>query len=219
MNIFFVLLLLFAAAIGNGAENFTSFTEKDGGGDITVTSTKSDVTTMIRNTDSCVSEDYGAGNFTTFVHDIEAYYSFQDTYGLGGIYYVGDTDGCTVAVFNTIDHGFGSWFYNGRLYIRNAANGNEDYGAVSISTLYYLTYERTGSTQKCYIYSDSGRTSLVDTLEVTYDGAAYQYLGVTFSRESSAVPSDAISFYVQNLDLNEAATTPEVGYPQIIICE
>jgi len=71
--------------------------------------------------------------------------------------------------------------------------------ALTTQTTYYCTVERTADTTvECRIYSDLGRTTLVDTLSVSVtSGRTWRYLVACNSYNDNE--ADAISFDVENL--------------------
>jgi RHS repeat-associated protein len=71
--------------------------------------------------------------------------------------------------------------------------------ALTTQTTYYCTVERTADTTvECRIYSDLGRTTLVDTLSVSVtSGRVWRYLVACNSYNDNE--ADAISFDVENL--------------------
>lgn len=192
--------------------DFTSpaWTERDVPGDITVTANKQDVSTMEREADSCVHYDYDADHFTTFTHYIEGYWtanSAQQNYG--GIWILSDVAGATEQDLNAANLGMSVYFRRNNssvnlIAMMNRADNNSDTYTPSLGTLYYLTIERRtdpGNANDCKIYDDAPRTNLVDTIAVTYEAAAFRYLGCVHSSESAGAN---ITYYVQDLDLNEA---------------
>jgi len=86
------------------------------------------------------------------------------------------------------------------LVLTNHESGASDTSTgLTTQTKYYCTVERTADTTvECRIYSDSARTTLVDTLSVAIaSGRTWRYLlGCNSYNDSSA---DAISFDVENL--------------------
>ena len=192
-------------------EDLTGFTEVDAGGDITVTTARCTIDTMIRNVDSYVWKDYGVGHFDDFEHKLTVVVSPFGAAAMGGFYYVGSTYGSVP----TIDYleGFGVDIYGSgeKFEFYNFANMTHDDYVAGAGT-YYLTIERSGTTATCKIYSDAARTNLLDTLTQTVDTDAHRYLQCCFSRNSSG--ADEATLYMEDLDLQEGAA--EISIPVVM---
>lgn len=214
------LIILFVTVVFAAYEDFTTYTEVDEDGDITVTATKSDVSTMRRDALSYVKYDYGASYFGDFEHYVDihlgancAQYSSIAIWSL-----------TTTSTNNTIqdcldnDDGFGVYIYHTNvfgtigLYINDYTNDNSDnYSGLVVNTSYYLIVSRSGTTATCKIYSSSGRDAgdLVDTISITCNSTAQRYLFVTMSREGSTATEAVLDCYTENLDLEPSADTDE----------
>ena len=68
----------------------------------------------------------------------------------------------------------------------------------STSNLLYFTFKREGTTATCDIYSDSGRTTLVDSLSITCETGTKQYL-YAINVWGETGQTTTITGYVQNL--------------------
>ena len=193
-------------------ENFTTYTEVDSAGDITITSTKVDISTMRRDADSSVYKDFSANHFGNFSHDLEIYWSaYSGQYPILLNWHVSDITAATLQGI-TDSGGFGVGFYhdtsNMLVTLENRSDSDSDsWNGPTVDTLYYITIERSTGPDalECLIYSDSGRTTLIDTLTVTYNSTTWRYLGACGSADSGAIPDSTLSCYCQNLDINEAA--------------
>lgn len=203
--------------------DFTTFTEVDPGTKIAVTSTKIDVTTMLDSDDARVYKDMGAGHFSgDYEHLITVYCNSSTVTGLANLVW---------AVSNTTTgeiagSGVGNdanWL---RMYEETAStaslffqenDGGSTYTdtntSLSLNTPYYLKVKRdeavgTYGTLYCYIYSDSGRTTLVDTLTVTIHTSKkdYQYI-YGYAGWGSEEGSYSWTGYTENLDLQEGTTS------------
>ncbi|MGD8237836.1 MAG: hypothetical protein PVH68_04750 [Armatimonadota bacterium] len=192
-------------------EDFTTYTETDPNSHITVTSSKLDVDGMSENEDAHAHDDKGADHFgATFTHDVEV--TPQETY-TGG-------QGWAWCISNAVDDA-NDWYSNSSeaiafRVVHPSANQFEfwdfedtesdvaNFSWTSTST-YYITVERTSETAiEARIYSDSGRSTLEDTLALSVtDGRRYQHVFGCNSWNKGE--TDTYSFDVENLDLNEAA--------------
>ncbi len=192
-------------------EDFTTYTEVDEDGDITVTTTKCNVITMRRDALSYVRDDKGVDHFSDFEHLITVYS------GTGGLE-SGMAFWCLTNGANTfqqmIDGSDGLRFYeynwnvggspDPHIYLYDIANANSDVYDCAASTVYYCTIKRDGATLTAKIHSDAARTNLLDTLSVVCSTDAYRYVYAVQSRQFSTNPSYAISAYSQDFNFQEA---------------
>lgn len=89
-------------------------------------------------------------------------------------------------------------YWDGSTYNKDIANFSFDYG-----TMYYLTIDRTGTTLTCKIYSNSARTTLLDTLTLTVGTDAFQYVYAGCNIDTGDLFGDT-NVDIENLDLQEA---------------
>lgn len=215
-------------------EDFTTYTETDPTAKITVTATKVDVAAIAEETTAYVSKDYGSAYFSAdFTHLVEVYQNSSTVTGIASIVWgLSNTAYVTVAGSNpigsTISHSIRMYeetAATASLFLRayNGSSVDDSNTSLSLNTPYYLTIVRdesigTYGTLYCYIYSDSGRTTLVDTLTVAIPAAKvdFQYL-TAFGNWGSVAGSYTWTGYIQNLDISGAASTPEVILPQEMI--
>ncbi len=205
------------------AENYTTYTEVDPNSRITITSaTRIDYAGIQRDEGAYVYTDKGANYYSG---DFEIQVDIHLTSG--------DTNSVTFALMlaNLIDDAFyiqqnddllGVQINRGAsgttIILRESVNGTtqtDTNSALTLDTTYYLTVARdesvgTYGTLYCYIYSDSDRTSLVDTLILTLTAANdFRYLYGFAS--SNAGTTLAQTGYVENLTdvtpINVSATT------------
>jgi len=158
-------------------EDFTTYTEVDTANNrVQRTATHVDHAAT-RNEDTYLYKDYGVGHFTDFTHKVDVRSDFaalssqgfvwmlandvDDAYGLhsAGKTFIlirirRDDAGNHITLFEFYG---GDWYY-------------DDYVGVAANTWYYLTIEKSGTSLTCKIYSDSARTTLVDTLSLTLHG-------------------------------------------------
>jgi len=196
------------------AEDFTTYTEVDEDGDITVTATKCDVDTMRRDALSYVRKDKGAGHFTDFEHLVTCRCTAGDNGANCGIWALSNGSN-TVAQMITNTEGLSCVFYHGAaaalaliLVDRNSGNSDTSIALVE-GTIYYLTIERNDTTLTCKIYDDSDRTNLIDTLSVVCTTLAYRYAFGIISREDSGTPTPTLTFYSEDLYLQEGGEGAE----------
>ena len=185
-------------------ENFTTYTEVDAGGKLTVAAAKITAVNMLRNEDCYVYKDFGVNFFDALDIDFEIFCSgLAGGDGLGG-------PGLTVATINdgTV-WGAGDVrveFYTYTTVIRLIRGAYVVFDAsvgLSYSTLYYCTLSRAagGDTITCTIYSNAARTTVVDTLSVGGFGTSkYRYLYGIVSLNSGDI--SRWDGYVQNMNTN-----------------
>ena len=157
--------------------DFNDYTEVDADGDITIASTRIDWDTMKRSAVSYVYRDYGvdyfgdfAFNYTFCFTDIEAgdasnqhiLASLVLTDEIGDYRTTFYPDWCGVM---TRQNGLTDDQFQFRLiqYTGSALQFVED-GAYRNIGIFYLTFDRIGQTIRLRVYSDSARTTLLETL-------------------------------------------------------
>lgn len=192
-------------------EDFTTYTEVDEDGDITIIASKVSWVNIQRGDDSYVYKDYGAGFFGDFEHDFEMQINTSDDNAICGNWVLSNE----IANFEhtLVNHLPGlcvrtskaGGVYSAVIY--NLDNGVVDVGVISANTLYYCTATRVGTTFTLYIYSDSARSVLVDTLTVTCTNTTLRYIyGMSTKLDSPGhVPKH--NGFTQNLDFNLVVAT------------
>ena len=151
-----ILIFLFSSTVFSAVEDFTTYTEVDENADITVTSTKADVSTMRRDALSYVVSDKGAGHFTTFEHDFTMWWNVGSTYHEVIIQWAvtnqsaptetsmyGASDGIYILVYQG----------NYEIILRDESVGDSDEtgGDNGLNKVRYISAVRTGSTTNLYI--------------------------------------------------------------------
>jgi len=201
--------------IAYGVENLTGYTETDPNSHITKTSSKISFAGLTRNEDAYVYKDFTANYFNgSFTHYVTVY--FQDTGGDNNVavnwqltndiddYYGLISGGKSFLAVVTQKYGTALYMY---LREQDGANYYQDSNtALSLDTPYYLTITRdedtgTYGTMYCYIYSDSTRETLVDTLTVALHTSKkdFRYLfGLNTYNDADA---NAGTGYTENLIL------------------
>ncbi len=193
-------------------EDFTTYTEVDPNGRYAVAANQITVTNLNRDDNAFVYSDKGAGHFgTTFVHNVDGRMD-SGTSTNGGIGVFWDVSN-TVADAQTVLNGSGQiilvrlyWFTTRRILIQNGEpSASDQWIGVVLGTWYYCTAERTGDTTfEFRIYSDSGRTTLIDTLTLSITvGRAYRYVMGANSFDTNQ-NTRLFNGAFANLDLNEA---------------
>ena len=203
-------------------EDFTTYTEVDEGGDITVTSTKCDVSTMIRNVVSYVRKDMDANHFTgNFEHLITASVGTFDNNAYIGWWGVSDGNS-TYSDMKSGSDGYGVGSYGGggtaNLELTSLEDGEtyDEFTGGAEGSTWYLTIERSSTTLTCKIFSDAGRTLLEDTLTLTVTATAFRYIMAIFSADSDWNADHVGTGYSENLDLQEGGAASAVVYGFVV---
>jgi len=202
----FIVFSILSGLAFAATEDFTTYTEQDEGADLTVTSTRVTGTSMETNGDKFyVQKDFGASHFTDFSHLLTVTQTADSTDSLWGVWAMGNVSG-DLEDLNVNGTGLQLFYLdNDQLGIYDISTDSYDESTgLSNSTVYYLTISRSGTTFTCQIYSNSGRTTLVDTISITSVSTAFRYLKVVAGLDIAGVGKTA-SGYVENLDVQEAA--------------
>lgn len=192
-------------------EDLTTFTETDPDSRLTVTSTRvsAEPINLTNSGTTCLRKDYGASYFDALDIDFAGREANNDS-GTGAY----DMVSFTTAVVNNGYTGSGAddlhigmnddggggaqriFFMRGSFTVYDSMNGG------TIGNTYYMTLSRAASnaTATLLIYSDSGRTTLVDTLVVT-GTVAYRYL-MPFNHTNQSPTSKQHDIYYENFDFN-----------------
>jgi hypothetical protein len=196
-------------------EDFTTYTETDPGADITITAAKIDMVTMGDTVVSNVYKDYGASFFNAMDVDYEIFIGSASTdnaqFGPGFINTATPATE-TRATLASTDlwcpiYTFGG---NQRLYlVRGAFTATDVYEGSGEDTLWYNTLTRAADNDTCTLalYSDSGRTTLVDTLSVSgyVTTTKWQYAYGMIQHAGSDGANN--TGYVQNMNFNLSTTS------------
>lgn len=185
-------------------EDFTTYTEVDPSGNIAVAAVRCTVTAMQRGTEAYVRKDMGVGYFRDFEHEVTVYLTAMDSVSevicwavTGGSStfeeMMANNEGLVV-YFVHATGGFG-------LYLNDFSLPGARGCDCAFETAYYLRISRAGSQLTCRIYLDSARTNLLTTLQITCASTAFRYIFALAS--SGFTGTQAVSFYVENLDLQE----------------
>lgn len=191
-------------------EDFTTYTEVDQTGDITVTASKITWTTMDRDRISYVYKDYEEDYFGDFIIEWAAQITYSSSTGVTEHICVTNTIG-VAADMNAADDGMITSTYgnsSNMVYrIWDYFNDNNDTWTVGGTTvpLRYYRLTRAGTTLTLQVYSNSGRTTLVDTLILTCDTSLKRYLYGMCSAGITPPSTPDQSGYVQYCVIKKAA--------------
>lgn len=190
-----------------GYEDFDTYTTT---GSVTTDGVRLNAT-LTRNQDTYAVKDYGAGTFDDFQHELDIFHNsstgFTSEFGnfwmLANI--TDDEKGIRDAssqTFLAVDVYTSDGGFNWRLrlkYWNDVGLIQDAFTGYGINIMYYLRVNRTGTTANCWIYSDSGRVTLLDTLTVTCTTDAYRYVYGCNSYNDGTARN--IQVMVENLDL------------------
>jgi hypothetical protein len=164
-------------------EDFTTYTEVDPNGKLTVTSAAATGADVDWDEDVYLYKDFGADNFNGLRINFEIRIASTSlNIAIAGPGLTVNTVGDRTA-FAATDIFVGAYRTGGGAYqillVRGDAVAN-DAGSISADTTYYCTLLRAANADdvNLVIYSDSGRTTVVDTLTVSGygTGSKYRYL-------------------------------------------
>ena len=186
-------------------EDLSTYTEEDPNSRLALNGTNEvDFTDLSRNDSSTyLYKDFGVGYFC--IHDIEIYLTLEATkessYGLADFGITNDASDQS----NWSNPSLRVGFY-GDLKLR--LNDGDSYSA-SDSTVYYCTLQEKDGTLYLYIYSDSDRSNLLDTLStsVSDETQTYQYI-VAIANRADNGGSYVISGLCKDIEIVNAGTIP-----------
>jgi len=195
-------------------EDLTTFTESDPNNRLSYTTTRVTFTSLQRGDDSYAYKDYTASHFGDYTHDCEINVSSFSA-GTAWVGHWGVTN--DPGSFGDCSNGQLLFSYRGSnpmeidLYDRGASN-QDVYKGASAGTSYYVRCARASTTCTAVIYSNSGYTTVVDTLSITGQSTTWRYAMCAFTRDSSGTAT--ASGYTQNFDFHEAAGYIAYPYPR-----
>ena len=197
-------------------ENLLTYTEVDSAADLTVDSTSVVFDTMRRDAVSYVYKDFGVNYFAEFEIDFEVKIDSGDSQGSALVCAVSNTIGTHQDMISAND-GIAVYAYinagNLRFYLADYNTDDSDFytDAGSSSSILYCTFSRVNDTNGEYgildIYSDSGRTSHIDSLYIECETGDKRYLYVLASRDDGSSPADTITGYTQNFQVNRYSSS------------
>ena len=199
--------------------DFTTYTETDGAGKVTVAATQITLAAGDRDEDYYVTKDFGAGFFGDFTHWVDVKVtaltdnsdSLMFPWGLAEVSDdfkdIDDASGdaifleCKRKTPNTFKFAFGN-LDGGTI----TGDTGSDVG-ITVGTTVYLSINRTGTTGTVEIYSTSalrtaGASGDIDTLSITVVNTAFRYVYGLGSYNNGSTGKD-ISGTVSNLDLGD----------------
>ncbi len=180
--------------------DFTTFTEVDEGNCETYNSSFITITNYDRTKNLHLYKDMGIDAIGDFIYNIDMMMVSSDS-ASNYIWFVvvanqvGDYQEVTNLQGLAIRHNVGTRY----LMLYDKGGGAGDSMIISLNVWYYITFSRIGSTLNVYVYSDSSRLTLIDTL--TQAGAqttAWRYLYGSMGFDYSS-GNNVISAKIRNL--------------------
>lgn len=216
--IFLLGFISLCFVVSAGLIDFTTWTEVDGGNDLTVTTNEITINTMIRDVENYVYYDYGIdywGDFTNIKLQVE--YDMSDLIQNCHCCVLGMTNdlNCITLYEKGIANKF--WDLNFKYTTANPNNiqiiltdnfddSNDIYNAPKSDTIIWLIFSRSGNVISIEVYTDEYIT-LVDTLTTTLNGDSavnYRYLHTATSYGGSG--TGTWDGWIRNLDIPSGIT-------------
>lgn len=215
INLIFFFLLL-CSSVAFATEDLTTYSSSEEcTGRTTITSAYVQYTNMRRYCGNSTYYDFGADYFGQFDIDYDSDRAGSARYSYAHSFHLSDT---AAANWNTLNVGTEGLTVNnfegnteGEDYIQleQHEDSNTDAYDGAESTVYYMSVIRTDSTIQAFIYSDSGRATLLDTLSVTYTATKWRYYGVICGHDTSG--NEEIDLRSGNVTINQADAAPPVA--------
>ena len=208
LNKTLLIVLLWQSVCFGVTEDLTTYTEVDEGSDLTVTSTKVDISTIQMNRLSYVRRDMGS----VCIGDFDIDFTCRITTDLSGTSWrclaLSDTTSTSRTTMDSNNTGiafdYNRYFAGPQWRLRDEENSQSDVTAnFAAPQTRYMTVARTGTALTAQIYTDSGRTTLEDTLSLTSGTDTYQYLYAFMNHnDDTFFPTNATSGFTENFELN-----------------
>jgi hypothetical protein len=197
-------------------EDFTTFTEVDPGGWVTVTASRCNVVNADTDLLYYVRADRGAGHFGDFERLLTFHLGSGSKNSRGGTWGVSngasayvDMAGANDGIAHFVAR-YSTGAYNNSFI--DFTNDNSDSFTPTINTTYYFTFKRAGTTFTCKVYSDAARTNLLDTLSFVCGTTTYRYIyGIVGWHDTPHGGAD-LDYYSENLSLQEASTPASYAF-------
>ena len=192
--------------------DFSTYVKTDPGGYLTISpNTKIAAIDMPSDDTVRVVKDYGAGFFGNFTHNFEL--SIDDFAGGDSRAFTAYADVATSLSAEIIGGGDFILLEPIDVGVVRIVLGSVDSGvttfdisvALAFSTIHYCTLVRVGANLTLSIYSDSGRTTLVDTLIHTLGTANKNYQFHQAFTNYITIGGEQFTGFIQNYNLNPGA--------------
>lgn len=206
-----VILLIPVVTGAQTMEDLTTYTEQDSTNKISETTTRVTAANVVMDVDTYLYKDFGIGYFDAIDFDFTGYDDGGSTSGhyagfglTNSLNDVSGFSGTDVSILlNQYEGGFRVQLWVGVIVA-------SDVYAATANTPYYFTLFREAGNDNIslFIFSDSARTSLLDTLSVAGLGTTkYRYI-MPFVDFNSGDGGRIFSGYIENVDLKQAPAPP-----------
>ena len=191
-----------------GIENFTTYHQIDPEGNITITYSRVTWTTANRNVAASVYKNYGTGYITDFQQRITIYLSVHPQNGAVGVWGISNGNFTLQTMINKADGISLFWSSDEhKLILRDiTANVHDTSITLNLSTIYYLTINRQRAVTSVYIYTDSDRKLMIDSISVTGNPQPYNTLIAYHSYNNNSF-SATTTGYVEMFENLRAVST------------
>ena len=200
-------------------EDFTAYTEVDPNNHINYVGTDHVDFQGYRNEDCYLYYDYGVDFFgSDWEHLVDVRVAASNTLAISECWMLSNALDDMNGLFTAEEDLLTIFFYESSLgviniYLReyyNAVHYSDSYVGVE-NTWYYFTIQKAGTAFTCKIYSDSARTSLLDTLSITLQ-ADHSFRYVFACNSYNAGTAQINDLDIENLDLQITGDTTHPTY-------
>lgn len=198
-------------------ENFTSgWTEADPDAKLSQTSATASATTLnaLSSNETHLYKDLGAGaypgDYGPFRFTCVAT-AQSSTNGRGCFFSIAPILPAVATGTVVYEQSTRVWWNNGTLYLSHWQDANNTFtadaqdttalSAVALNTTFYCELQRASGTVTCKVYSDSGYSTLVDTLSIS-PANTYSHRYVIVTAKQSSGSGATLTFETSNLDLS-----------------
>lgn len=190
------------------AEDLSTYSEVDPNSHISATSSRMTGTGINRNETAYAYYDKGADYFDALDIDFDINISNLDANDMVGVFGISNTLN-HIGAFGSSDIKVLGYFPSGqqaRLYISTSAVS--DYMQITVGTTYYCTLARVAgnATVDLKVYSDSERSTLLDTITTTLNTASTKHRYIFGISSQYTNNNYAASGYVENVVINAVSS-------------
>lgn len=189
------------------AEDLSTYTEVDPNSHISATSTRMTGTGINRNETAYAYYDKGADYFDALDIDFDFCVTELSAIDLFGVTGISNTLGAQNS-WGANDIRVTAYHTSGQPRVYISTNSVSDYMVITVGTTYYCTLERASgnATVNLKIYSDSGRTTLLDTLSLSISTASTKHRYIYGISSQYTNNNYAASGYVENVVINAVSS-------------
>lgn len=197
-------------------EDFGYYTEVDTDNVLTVTTSRCTFDGLQMNwTQDYVYKDFGPARFgTNWTHTFDVCITTAEDQAVA-VFYAQSNE---IDYWGSLANGFGVYFQvegSGAyldINLKDIETANADSylnTSHSITKTYYMKLVRNGTSLALYIYSDSARTTLIDTLSITITNNNYRIIIPASTYTGGGLGATEIDGYIENLNLDASFRTTQ----------